>query len=414
MLIGIAWGVVIINNVYVARQPIFDREQKVFAYELLYRSGSDNFFSSFNGDRATIEVIANSILLIGLNTLTRGRKAFINFTRNLLIKEFITSLPSESVVIEILENIEPDENLINACKKLKKLGYLLALDDFIYDNRYEPLIELADIIKVDFKKTDMDKQKALINKIGSQKIKFLAEKVETREDFLSALDMGYSYFQGYFFSKPVIVRGKEIPSYKLNYFQLLKDIHKPDFDFDHVENLFKRDVSLSFKLLKFINSAAFFFRTEISSIKQALVLLGQKGLIKWLSLLTLKNIGEDKPDELLIAAISRAMFCESIAIKAGLKEHSSDLFLMGMFSLIDAFLDQPLSSILTELPISKEIKNTLLGEKSKFSDIYSLVLFYERGDFENLYEVAAKLNLNKEDILKIYVNSLELANNLYL
>lgn len=399
-------------NHYVARQPIFDPNLEVFAYELLYRSGLSNGYSNPDGDQATTEVITNSLLSIGLDTLTRGKKAFINFTRNLLLNEMATFLPNELAVVEILEDIEPDEEILAVCKTLKKMGYLLALDDFVYSHKFIPLIEMADIIKVDFKETDAEERKAIIKRIGKNKIKFLAEKVETTEDFTHALEMGYSYFQGYFFSRPIIVSGRDIPSNKLIYLQLLKELHSQEFDFDHIEGLFKKDVSLSYKLLKFINSANFSFRTEINSIKQALIMLGKKGISKWLSLVALKGIGEDKPDELLVTAICRAIFCELIASKVGLANQRSDLFLMGMFSLIDAFLDQPLSTILTELPISKEIKNALLGEQSLFQAVYQLVLFYEKGDWENLHEMTVQLGLDEAEVIGFYIESLEMANRM--
>lgn len=399
-------------NHFVARQPIFDQNQEVSAYELLYRSELYNGYTNPDGDRATTDVITNSLLLIGLDTLTRGKKAFINFTRNLLENEVATLLPTGLTVIEILEDIEPDEKILEACKRLKKMGYQLALDDFTYDHKFKPLIELADIIKVDFKVTGTEERKAIINRIGKNK-KYLAEKVETREDFIHALEIGYSYFQGYFFSKPIIVSGKDIPGNKLIYLQLLKDLHSQGFDFDQIESLFKRDVSLSYKLLKYINSASFSLRSEINSIKQALVMLGQKEVGKWLTLVALKGIGEDKPDELFVTSICRAIFCELIAPKVGLYNCRSDLFLLGMFSLIDAFLGQPLSTILTGLPISIEIKKALLGEQSLFKDVYNLVLFYEKGDWENLHEITVKLGLDEAEVIRFYIDSLEMVNQIF-
>ena len=324
-------------DIFVARQPIFNQQQEVYAYELLYRSGINKFYSCLDGDQASSEVITNSFLLIGLETLTRGKKAFINFTKNLLEDEVAILLPQEHIVIEILQDIEPDEKTLQACKKLKEMGYRLALDDFVYDDKFIPLIELADIIKVDFLTTDEEERGALVQRIGLQKNSFLAEKVETREDFVQAVEMGYSYFQGYFFSKPLIVASRDIPSFKLTYIKILQEIHKPEIDFDQLEKLIKTDVSLSYKLLKFINSLAFGFYSEIRSIKQALTILGEKEIRKWLSLISLQSVGKNKPDELMITALCRARFCELIASRVGLGDRSSDLFLLGMFSVIDAF-----------------------------------------------------------------------------
>lgn len=401
------------REIYVARQPIFNINQEVFAYELMYRSGANKFYSSLNGDQASSEVITNSFLLIGLETLTRGKKAFINFTKNLLENDVATLLPNEGIVVEILQDIEPDEKTLNACKKLKELGYLLALDNFIYDKKFLPLVDLVDIIKIDFLNTDEKERRAVVQRLSSHQVSFLAEKVETREDFNRALHMGYSYFQGYFFSKPLILTGKDIPSFKLIYLKILQEINKQEIDFDKLEEYIKMDVSLSYKLLKFINSLSFGFRSEIRSIKQALVLLGQKELSKWLSLIALKGIGGNKPDELIITAICRGRFCELVAPRVGLKDRSSDLFLMGMFSLIDAFLDQPLPDILTELPICEDIKHALLGGNSRLRDVFDLIISYEAGDWEQLASKTAKLGLEEIEVKECYLSSLDMSNQIF-
>ncbi len=399
-------------EVLLARQPIFDKNQNVFAYELLYRSGAGNYYDCDDGDKATLEVITSSLLLIGFEKLTRNKKAFINFTKNLLESDVATYLPKETAVIEILENIDPDAKTVQACRRLKEMGFILALDDFLCNEKYMPLIDLVDFIKVDFLNSNLAFRKNIINIIGRNK-KFLAEKVETLEEYTQAREMGYTYFQGYFFSKPVIVRGKDIPTYKMNYFQLMRIINKPDFDLESVEKLIRNDVALSYKLLRFINSAVFYLKSEIRSIKHALTLLGRKGTIKWISLIALKMIGEDKPNELIITALCRATFCELLSAKVGFKDRSSDFFLLGMFSLIDAFLDQPLENILTDLPISEESKEALLGNDSPFKDPYDLMIAYEKGDWERFHTLAGKLNLDEKEVVDFYVNSLDMANKIF-
>ncbi|NMB36315.1 MAG: HDOD domain-containing protein [Firmicutes bacterium] len=401
-------------DIFVARQPIFNQKQEVYAYELLYRSGINTFYSCLDGDRATSEVITNSFLLIGLETLTRGKIAFINFTKNLLEDEVAMLLPKEHIVIEVLQDIEPDEKTLRACRKLKKMGYRLALDDFVYDDKFIPLIELADIIKVDFLITDEREREALVRRIGPQGISFLAEKVETREDFIQAREMGYSYFQGYFFSKPLIVTSRDIPSYKLTFIRILQEIHKPEINFDRLEKLIKTDVSLSYKLLKFINSLLFGFYSEIRSIKQALAVLGEREIRKWLSLIALKSMGRNKPDELMITALCRARFCELVASRVGLGDRSSDLFLLGMFSLIDAFLDQPMAKILAALPIAEEIKLALLGRENRFQEVYALTLTYETGKWEDFSRYAARLGLEERVAKNFYIQSLESSQKFFL
>lgn len=398
-------------QVFVARQPIFDKQQRVFAYELLYRLSQKNYYDNPDGDRATAEVIANSFLLFGIEALTGGKRAFINFSQNLLKNEVAFNLPRDLVAVEILEDVKVDEEVIAACRRLKQHGYLLVLDDFAFKAELEPLIALADIIKVDFLNTPAEIRRELL-RFRSDKVSLLAEKVETREAFAEALEMGYTYFQGYFFSKPVILSGRNISGYKLNYLQLLREVSRPEPDLDKLENFIKRDVSLSYLLLKYINSAAYGFRTRISSIKHALVMLGIKEIKKWVSLIVLRGMGEDKPDELMTASIIRAKFGELIAQRIGFNEQSSDIFLMGMFSMIDAILDRPMSEVIADLPISEEIKEVLLGNHNTYRDVFDLIISYEKGNWDELSNLAAGFGLDETQIPDLYIQSLEWSNQL--
>ena len=223
-------------DVFVARQPIFGKKLEVVGYELLFRTGFENVYSGTDGDQASSSVITDSFFSIGLDTLTRGKKAFINFTEKLLLDKSATVLPKEVLVIEILENIEPSEEIIAACKELRKLGYHLALDDFVFEKKFIPLIELADIIKVDLKLSDIRESRAIVqNYCSGKKIEFLAEKLETHEEFEEALQEGYSYFQGFFFSKPVIISRKEIPSHKINLIHILNEVSRPEVNYNKLE-----------------------------------------------------------------------------------------------------------------------------------------------------------------------------------
>ncbi len=397
-------------DVFVARQPIFNRQQQVFAYELLYRVGTDNFYNDPDGDHATSEVIANSFLLFGLESLTGGKRAFINFTENLLKNEVAANLPNNLIAVEILEHVRRNKEIVAACKRLKELGYMLVLDDFVCDSIYEPLMDIVDIIKIDFLGTPPQDRKNLIRKCGDKKVEFLAEKVETIRDFKQALEIGFTYFQGYFFSKPVIISGKDIPANKINYLQLLHEINRPDLDFDRIDNIMRRDVSLSYKLLRYINSAAFGFRNKITSIKHALVMLGIWEIKKWLSLIALKGMVEDKPNEILTSSIIRARFGELIGQKCGLADRSSDMFLVGMFSMIDALVGRPMAKILAELPVSDDIKKALLGEQHRYREIFELTVSYEKGDWKKFSYFASRINLDEKEIPKFYMMSLEWAN----
>jgi len=397
-------------NIYLARQPIFDRRQKVIAYELLYRAGEENYNPEEDSDLATSEVISNSFLNIGLERITRGKKAFINFTKHLLDDEVVLLLPKELVAVEITEDIEPDQKMIAACRKLHKKGYNLILDDFNMDSKCMSLLDVIDIIKVDFQETSEADRMKILDFFADSNKKLLAEKVETAREYGEAMSGGFDYFQGYFFCEPAIVIGKDIPSTKLQNLRLLQEIYKPEMDFDQVERLIKQDPSLSYKLLRFINSVAFPVRFPIRSIRQAIALLGQQEMIKWASLVALRNVGYDKPDELLVTAVSRAKFCESMASCTSLKERSADLFLTGLFSLLDTFLDQPMDDILRNLPLDTDIKKALLGEQCDFYNILELVQLYERGAWEKAFEIARNnYSLDEVEIMSYYLEALELA-----
>jgi len=397
-------------DTFIARQPIFDLQKNVFAYELLFRSGWENYFSHDDIDQAASKVIGDSVLVHGLDTLTAGRKGFYNFSRETLLEAYYTVLPKEETVVEILEDVEPDASVIKAAEKVKEAGYTLALDDFVYNDRFKPLLDLADIIKVDFLLSDRNEQAELAARFAPQGIKMLAEKVETWEVYQDAIKMGYVYFQGYFFSKPTVLTSKDIPSFKLHYLQILRELQKPDLDYDGLEKIIKIEVSLSYKLLRYINSAFFGWKTDVSSINHALVLMGENDVKKWASLMVLSSMADDKPDELVVQAVFRARFSECLAPYFGLNAQSQDLFLMGMFSLIDAIIDTPLCEILEKLPISDELKRALLEQKGRMGEVYQLVLAYERGKWSEITELTEQFRIKEEGVPQFYLSALEWAN----
>lgn len=393
-------------QVFVARQPIFDRRQHIFAYELLFRQGQENYYSAADGDQATSQVIVNSFWLIGLSTLTGGKRAFVNFTANLLKNEIVTMLPADQIAVEILETVDPTADIVEACRKIRNLGFLIVLDDFVFEPRFEPLMELADIIKIDFQITGIEEQITLIEMCKGKNIRFLAEKVETPEEFHQAMELGYTYFQGYFFSKPIIVAGQSIPKNKTVNFRLLQQISSSLLDLDKLEKLIEKDVFLTYMLLKYINSASFGFRASIRSIRQALALLGVKEAVKWAALIVTRELAQDKPQELVVISVMRARFCELLANEAGYKERGSDAFLLGLLSLIDALLDRPLADVLAELPVTPDVRAALLGTAGLFQDIYQLSLAYEQGNWQAVIIYADRLNIAEARLPVLHVNSL--------
>ncbi len=390
---------------FIARQPIFDRELRVFAYELLFRSGFDNFYDALDGDQASSDVLTTSFMLVGLEELTSGKKASVNFTRRLLLNEVATLFPSDLLLVEVLENVEPAPEVVEACKNLKRAGYRLILDDFCPLCAGNPLLKIVDIVKVDFAKTQ-PRERELIPLMGDcRQARFLAEKVETAKEFSQALDWNYSYFQGYFFSQPVIHSTNIIPGSKLAYLRVLNEINRPETDFSELEAIIKCDVSLSYKLLRFMNSAYFGFYERIRSIRQALTLLGLREVKKWVSLAALTSLASDRPEELIVNSLVRARLCEQLALKIGLGDRTSELFLMGMFSMIDAIAGKPMSEILGNLPITEEVKVALMGGENRFRDVFDMLVSYERGEWGGFAEHAADLKVEENDLPVLYRDS---------
>jgi len=401
-------------DVFVARQPILDRTQTVVAYELLYRSGNANSFTQgVDGDAATSSVITNGLMLIGLDSLACGKKAFVNFTENLLKSKVALMFPKESLVVEILEDIEPTEEIIEACRELKRNGYIIALDDFVFHPKYKPLIDLADIIKVDFILTQGEERRDIVRNISNRRIKFLAEKVETQEEFQQAIRWGYTYFQGYFFSKPIIVAGKDIPASQINMLMLFDRINQKEPDFDELAAIIERDLSLTFKLLKYINQAGQYMVTHIASMKHAIMVVGLKELRKWLSVVMVRGLGEKKPDIISRMCMIRARFAEKIGLKIKMKENAPELFMMGMFSMIDVLMEKSMTDVLNELPIAESVKSALRGEEGIYSNVYQLVLAYERGDWGLIGEIAALLKINERILPDLYIEAVNWTDQVY-
>lgn len=399
-------------NIFLARQPIFDRNQNVYAYELLYRDGTENAYTANDANMASSNVILNSFGLVGLENLTGGKKAFINFTSELILKGVATLFPKNQLVIELLENILPEKAIVDSCKAMKKKGYLIALDDFVFVEDYRPLVELADIIKVDFMATSPEERKNIVKKLGNGRIRFLAEKIETLEAFDEAKKCGYSYFQGYFFSRPVILSAHDISPIKMNYLQLIRQVNNPDLDFDKISEIIIRDVSLSYKLLKLVNSAAFGFRSRIASIKHALVILGVKEIRKWVSLIALKGINEGQPHEVIQLSLVRARFCEGLSKCMNMVNKSQELFLLGLFSCLDVLMSRPMKEIIETLYLPDGVRQALNMQGGPYGDTYKMVLSYEKADWDAVAFAKEDCHLDDEHIAGAYMEAIQWVNQL--
>lgn len=395
---------------YAARQPILDREKNLFAYELLFRDGLDNAFPNIDGDEATSRMIEGSQFNFGLDDFIDDKRGFINFTLDTLLKKFPSMLPKEQVVIEILETVQPGKRLLQECILLKEQGYIIALDDYIHQPVWRHFYPYVDIIKIDFRETSQETIIEVLKAVADfPHIKLLAEKVETNEEFQSALDMGFSYFQGYFFSKPEMMQSKSLSPAQMTLAELLYETSKSEMDLVKITQIFERDINLSYKLLRYSNSAVFKRRSEIETIKQAIIVLGQVELKKLLSVLFTSQVSTEKPAELMRLAMTRARFAEGIATLHN-QTDTAKAFLAGMMSLIDAILDEPMSSILVKLPLAKEIKDALIGEPGLLGEYIALVKFYEQGQWQQANGQLEKFGLANSNVPDAYHEAVQWAN----
>ena len=398
-------------KVYVARQPIFKKNKKLYGYELLFRGGMSNVFPDIDGDTATSKLLSNSFFNIGIDQLTGGKVAFINFTQELLIRKIPMMFPIENMMVEILEDVSPNKEVVNACLDISGAVYAIALDDFVFKNELKPLIKLANIIKIDFMLSPIEEIRQLVNMLKGYKIKLLAEKIETYDEFEKALSMGFTYFQGYFFSKPEILSSKEITPSKITLLQIVGEANKKDCSFDKLEKFINRDVSISYKLLRYINSAFFKRACEISTIKHAIVLLGEKEIKRFISLVTTAELASDKPDELVRTSIIRARFCELLCINSRNGTDVSEIFLMGLFSLIDAMLDNTMENIMKSLPLSKNIKQALIEAKGELVDYLRFVSYYETANWDQCSLINSKMRVDEDKIPEFYQDAVNWADS---
>ncbi len=399
-------------KVYLARQPIFTGDKKIYAYELLFRGGVGNFFPAIDGDSATSRVLSNTFFSSDLQQIAGDRRIFVNFTRELVSRRIPLIFPHQVTTVELLEDIVPDEEFMASCREISARGYQIALDDFTYRDDLAELMGLSDIVKIDFLATPRDKIVECLGRFAGLGCAFLAEKVETNEQFRWACDMGFTYFQGYFFSRPEVMRGTDIPPLKVNLLQIMTEAGREGFSMDELDRLIERDVGISYKLLRYLNSPFFRRKTEISSIRHAIMLLGEKGIKGFLSVIVMSELSEDKPDELLKSSVVRARLCEKLGLLNGRRTDPSHLFTLGLFSLIDAILDSPMEQVLRKLPLTGDIKSALLGEQNGLSCYLRLAESYERGDWDAVTAHAAAMGLDQDGLPDIYLDALGFADAL--
>lgn len=370
------------SDIYIGRQPIYDRKLNVYAYELLFRAASDNSANFTDGDQATTDVIVNTFLEIGLDNIVGNRLAFINLTRSFFVGEHTVSLPKNRVVLELLEDIDADEEVIAGVKRLSDLDYTIALDDFIYHESLQPLVSLADLVKIDIMALSRDEVREHVNALRQHPLRLVAEKVETQEDFDFCKGLDFDYFQGYFFAQPKVIRGQRLPNNRLAILKLLSRLQDPNITPEQLEELISQDIAFSYRILRYVNSASLALPRKIESIHQAVIILGLQAIKSWTTLLAMSQV-DNKPAELVVTAMIRGKMAEGMAKAMGTPQPES-FFTVGLFSALDALMDNTMEEILTQLPLADHIAAALLHRRGLHGEILECVLAYERGQWGTL------------------------------
>ena len=401
-------------DVFIARQPIFDNSKNLIAYELLYRdSEGASSFGNVDGSYATSVLISDAITVFGLNNLTNGRPAFVNFTKKLIMNDFAYLCNPDEIIIEIVEDTLIDDVFVTKIKELKEAGYRIAIDDYVGDESFDLLIEYADIIKVDILGMPLEKRAAIATRIAAMGKILLAEKVETSEDYEHAMMNNYTLFQGYYLQKPKTMSKKSINVHQGSYLELIRELSKADPDFNVLTNGVRKNVGLTYKLLQHINTLRYFRYFRVKSIRMALVTLGLDEVRRWILLMMAKDMGQKNNEELVKMAYIRGIFSEKISLRTRHKHRSNEIFIMGMFSLMDAVAETDLKIVLKDMPLEEDVLDAIVGRESNIGYILDLAKSFERGEWDKIAEICEQFHLNQEEIGKQYIDCLMYADTIF-
>lgn len=392
-----------LQRIIIGRQPIYDSQLKVYAYELLFRSSASTTVSGVTAataDLATSMVINYAFMELGIERVLGNHIGFVNLTRNFLLSDDPMPFTQDKIVLEVLEDIEVDPQLIEAIEKLVQQGYTLALDDFIYQENLAPLVKLAKIIKVDVLGVEEASLRQHVDILKNYPVQLLAEKIETLEQYELCQQLGFELFQGYYFSRPTILEDKPLPKDQMKLFQIIEKLQDPDIEFEQIEQLIVQDVGLSYKLLRLLNSAAMELRRNVDSIQQALVMLGLKAIRTWTTLIALNTI-QSHPAELMTNALIRAKMCEQLAPRYGVSEQTG--FVLGVFSNIDVMMGLPMPKVLQSLPLNDEVKAALIAREGILGQLLTTVIAYKLGQWDSIDTAHTSL----EQLSEIYIASTE-------
>jgi len=398
------------TSVPVVRQPIVDRQKELFAYDLRFASDPDVISLDGDPEQAWVWIRGEGTDPIDLLALAGGAKVFLQITPPLMLAEAYSALPGEKIILEVTKITDPTDELVAACRKAKDAGFTIALDGMSCDDGSQPLTQTADMLSFDFFGARKAGRRFADGRFADLEVKLHARKLITNDVFDEAMAMGFDCFEGPFLSRPQITPGIRIPPNKINHLRFIEQINRPEIDFDALEQIVRQDVALSVNLLKLINSPSCGLGHRVESIKQALVLLGERPLKRWATLTMVRQISEDKPSELMKIGLSRARFCELAGVKAGMTEHAMDLFMLGLVSVLDAMLGCSLQEVLDHLPsILEDVKEALLGSDTPYGKLYQLVTSYERGDHTRLAEATETFGLSSDKVMDCYCQAIQWA-----
>jgi EAL and modified HD-GYP domain-containing signal transduction protein len=386
---------------YLARQPIMDLRGRVHAYELLFRAGLGAFFSG-DGDQATRTMLDNTVIF-GLEKLTGGLPAFVNCTREALTEDLVYVLPTSMTVLEILEDVEPTPSLVAACRKLKAEGFRLALDDFVWAPKFDPLVKLADYIKVDFLLSDALERQSLIRRLRGETVALVAEKIETQEEHRQACEEGFTLFQGYYFCRPVLMKNHKVPANCVSHFEILQLLHSDPIDLGKVSHLVKRDASLTYRLLRLVNSPMYAMQREVHSIQAALLAVGEETFRRVATLAIASELNAGQPAEILRLALVRGRFCELAARQCTLD--STEQYLLGLMSLLPAMLRLPMEELTPMLPLRDEIRKALEGNANPERVLLQWLESYEQGDWAACDAMVQAHDFNQKNVAECYAKA---------
>lgn len=390
----------------ITRRPVFAQDLAVQAYELCGGTGTE---SGETPDRSAARVLVQGVLTHGLHALTGGKPAYLRVTRELLVRGHVSLLPSGAVTLLLGQDVTADPATVNTLGELSAQGHRFALAGCTADDGRLPLLDVVDAATVDFRALAGSARRDAVRAVLRGGVPLIAERVDTYDGFVEAFDLGCAAAQGAFFAAPTPMEGRLAPGFKPIHVQLLQVAQRPELDFEELERLVKQDFQLSHQFLRYVNAAAFGWRRPVDSLHQAFVLLGEDIVRKWISLLLLADLAADRPEQLAVTASVRARFCELLGATAGVGASGLDLFLVGMFSLIDAVLGRPMSAAVGGLPLADNVKAALMGQDNPLRTVLDAVIAYENGDWDELGVLLERLGVPDDRLLEFYLTAVDWA-----